>query len=83
MNNNDLVPKFPPYILGYKHVGRELQFNHRGILTTPSGSLSKIFYSITARVRSIENLGLDYLLDHDKNKYLKLVHKNIRVIPAF
>ena len=77
VNNNDLVPKVPPAIFGFKHDGKEMYFNSKGNLALgytfwqDMWDLIKGFASAWSQFRLF-----DGLTDHGMEGYIKLVDKN-------
>ncbi len=77
VNNNDLVPKVPPSILGFKHDGFEMYFNSNSKLALgytfwqDMWDLVKGFVSAWSKFKFF-----DGLTDHGMEGYIYLVDKN-------
>ena len=77
VNNNDLVPKVPPAILGFKHDGFEMYFNSGSKLALgytfwqDMWDLVKGFVSAWSKFKFF-----DGLTDHGMDGYIYLVDQN-------
>jgi triacylglycerol lipase len=70
VNNNDVVPRVPPFWLGYSHGGRELYLDRYGKLKNLSGwrRLSDRLQGLFAEFKS--KFRIDYLSDHSIMDYI-------------
>ncbi|MFN4905052.1 MAG: lipase family protein [Planctomycetota bacterium] len=72
VNNNDVVPRTPPRIMGYHHMGREIYVNRKG-------KISRIhnWLRFQDRLRGfVQGLGkgkIDYLSDHSMKEYVAII----------
>lgn len=72
VNNNDVVPRIPPRLLGYHHMGREIYVNRKG-------KISRIhnWLRFQDRLRGfMQGLGkgkIDYLSDHSMKEYVMII----------
>jgi triacylglycerol lipase len=65
-NNNDIVTKVPPFIFGYKHVGKLCYIDRKGVLRTGRVAFSVLFKNWVWG--QLERLG-DGLRDHSMGEY--------------
>ena len=79
VNNNDVVPRVPPRKLGYKHVGRFVYFTNKGTITTRISVWQRRLDRIRGRISDLGKPGTDGVKDHDMNRYVRLVRKNLDV----
>jgi len=72
VNNNDVVPRTPPRIMGYHHMGREIYVNRKG-------KISRIhnWLRFQDRLRGfVQGLGkgkIEYLSDHSMKEYVAII----------
>ena len=70
-NNNDIVPKVPPWFLGYKHIGTNVYINHYGFIRK-IGMWQKIKDQIRGHIVAVRKLELfDGMRDHSSAAYAK------------
>jgi triacylglycerol lipase len=72
VNNNDIVPRVPPMLLGYTHSGIELYLNHLGKIRQITG-----WRRVVDRARGfLDNLvkfRIDHLSDHSVLSYIDCI----------
>ncbi|MFK7767364.1 MAG: lipase family protein [Mariniblastus sp.] len=81
VNNNDIVTRVPPILLGYRHSGTEMYLDHMGRLKKVSGwkrtaDRLKGFFGGLRRGR------IDHLSDHSSPEYIDNIFKAVRAEEA-
>ncbi len=77
VNNNDLVPKVPPAILGVKHDGFEMYFNSKENLALGYTFWQDMWDLVKGLVSAWSQFKFfDGLTDHSMDGYIYLVDKN-------
>ena len=77
VNNNDLVPKVPPSIFGFKHDGKEMYFNSKGNLALGYTFWQDMWDLVKGFVSAWSQLKFfDGLTDHGMDGYIYLVDQN-------
>jgi triacylglycerol lipase len=77
VNNNDVVPRVPPQIFGYSHIGTLYYFDYKGRLRIDR-SLSwwaRFWDRVKGRFADVFDLDLDGIGDHSMDEYLRLAEK--------
>ena len=73
VNNNDIVTRSPPALLGYRHTGRELYLDAHGHLRKLNG-----WFRTKDRLRGLfggfRKFSIDYFSDHLMDDYIKNIH---------
>ena len=77
VNNNDLVPRLPPSLLGYAHSGTELYLNYLGQVRQLSG-WRRIVDRAQGSYRSLLRWKIDQLSDHSIIEYIDAVFEAVR-----
>ena len=71
VNNNDIVPKVPFYILGFKHVGNLIYLNYHGNIRSMT-PWQRIKDQWRGRLRAFQKgQAFDGLYDHSMNEYCR------------
>jgi len=76
VNNNDLVTRFPPAWLGYRHTGREMYLNANGKLRRLS-RWQRTKDRWRGFWRGLLSGKLDPLADHLQSNYIRLIHEAV------
>ena len=69
VNNNDIVPRVPPHWLGYRHIGKEIYLNSRGVIREllPWMRFRDRMRGLLASLRVWQ---IDYFSDHSMVNYI-------------
>ncbi|MCC9601062.1 lipase family protein [Stieleria sp. JC731] len=69
VNNNDIVTRVPPSLLGYRHSGSEVYFDHNGRIRK-LGVVSKRRDKWRGFIRSLKRWKIDHFSDHSIHRYI-------------
>ena len=75
VNNNDVVTRVPPRVLGYRHIGTFRYFDADGKFHTNMSKWNRFLDRMNGRFDDILKWGADGIKDHSMSGYLKLVRK--------
>ena len=75
-NNNDIVPRVPPWILGYKHIGTNVYINHYGYIRKLNWwqTIKDKFRGHITAILKLEFF--DGMRDHSSTAYAKYLWKD-------
>lgn len=79
VNNNDVVPRVPPRLLGVSHVGKFHYFKEDGEQDDNITWFEKLEDRIEGRLKDIGELGTDGIKDHSMFEYLARLEKSSRL----
>jgi len=69
VNNNDIVPRIPPAMMGYHHMGQEIYLNRKGKISYLRSWL-RVYDRILGLLASLRIFKIDYFLDHSMVEYI-------------
>ena len=69
VNNNDIVPRVPPVLLGYRHAGTEIYIDRNGKLGR-IGSMARRGDRFRGFLRSLRRFKIDHFSDHRLHGYI-------------
>lgn len=72
VNNNDIVPRFPPRFMGYHHMGREIYVNRKGKISRIHHWL-RFHDRVRGFLSGLRRGKIDYLCDHSMREYVAIV----------
>ena len=72
-NNNDIVTRTPPRLLGFSHVGSLLYIDEHQVIHNDAGFWYRFLDSVQGAIDSIPVKGLDAVEDHGMDHYLHAV----------
>ena len=72
-NNNDIVTRTPPRLLGFTHVGSLLYIDEHQVIHNDTGFWYRFLDSVQGAVHAIPEKGLDAVEDHGMEHYLHAV----------
>lgn len=72
VNNNDIVPRVPPMLLGYTHSGIELYLNHLGKIREIHG-WRRVVDRARGFLSSLVKFRIDQLSDHSVTSYIDCI----------
>ena len=75
VNNNDVVPRVPPRLTDYVHIGRVKYFDTHGGLHDELGWWEKLKDRLQGRWEDLLKPGTDGIKDHDMERYLAHLEK--------
>lgn len=73
VNNNDVVTRVPPVLLGYRHCGREVYIDRNGKLGQ-LGHVSKRRDRWQGFLRGLRRWKIDHFSDHSIHNYIDAIH---------
>jgi len=73
VNNNDVVTRIPPRVLGYRHTGTLRYFDEDGDFHAEIGYWRRLFDRIYGRLADLFHWGTDGIKDHGMEHYMSLV----------
>lgn len=76
VNNNDIVPRVPPSLLGYRHSGREVYLDLNGRIRK-LGIVSKRRDKWRGFVRALKRWKIDHFSDHSIHRYIEAILKAV------
>lgn len=76
VNNNDVVPRVPPAILGYRHCGDEVYFDRNGRIRK-LGIVSKRRDKWRGFLRGLRRWKIDHFSDHSIHCYIEAIIKAV------
>ena len=74
-NNNDIVPRVPPRLMGYSHVGSILYISEEKEIHQDPGYWFKVLDKIDGYTEAWREDGIDMKEDHDVDDYLQAIKK--------
>ena len=77
VNNNDVVTRVPPPLVGYRHSGREMYLDQLGRLRKLNGWL-RVKDRIKGLWDGLRRREIDYLSDHSISDYIDLIRKLVQ-----
>ncbi len=77
VNNNDIVTRVPPVLLGYRHSGTEQYLDHHGRLRDLKG-WRKTSDKLKGFFKELMNFRIDHLGDHGIDDYIDTIFKLVR-----
>ena len=77
VNNNDIIPRLPPRISGYSHIGQYHYFTEHGYQDDHIGWAAKLRDMIDGRIKDLFEPGTDGIKDHAMVEYLKCLNNNL------
>jgi triacylglycerol lipase len=83
VNNNDVVPRIPLRLMKYSHVGTFVYFDNEGNIHSDMGWWYRLLDTFTGRIEDFLKPGTDGIKDHDMEKYVANLEKNIDIYPKF
>jgi len=72
VNNNDAVPRFPPRLMGYHHMGREIYINRKGKISRIHNWL-RFHDRLRGFMLGLRKGKIDYLSDHSMKEYVAII----------
>jgi triacylglycerol lipase len=81
VNNYDVVPRIPPRLLKYSHVGTFLYFDEQGKIHSDLAWWYMLLDAVTGDIKDFLRPGTDGIKDHDMDRYLENLEKNINTYP--
>ncbi len=72
INNNDIVPRTPPRLLGYHHMGREIYLNRKGKISRIHQWL-RFHDRLRGFLVSLRQGKIDYFCDHSMKEYMRII----------
>ncbi|MEM8864655.1 MAG: lipase family protein [Planctomycetota bacterium] len=72
VNNNDIVPRVPPRLFGYRHTGEEIYLNRHGKISQVTGLL-RARDRFWGFVRSLRRWRVDHFSDHLMSEYIQAI----------
>jgi len=75
VNNNDIVPRMPPPLLGYRHMGQEIYLNRKGKISYLRSWL-RVYDRILGLFASLRLLKIDYFSDHSMAEYIAHIKRH-------
>ena len=72
-NNNDIVTRIPPRLMGYRHVGTYIYITESQDLSWDPGFWYQFVEVISGVINDIGYMGLDSITDHRMKNYLKAI----------
>jgi triacylglycerol lipase len=72
VNNNDVVPRTPPRLLGYHHMGREIYVNRKGKISRIHNWL-RFHDRFRGFMQGLAKWKIDYLSDHSMKEYVNII----------
>jgi triacylglycerol lipase len=72
VNNNDAVPRFPPRLIGYHHMGREIYINRKGKISRIHNWL-RFHDRLRGFMLGLQKGKIDYLSDHSMKEYVAII----------
>lgn len=76
VNNNDIVPRVPPRILGYRHAGTEIYLNRKGRISSVTGAF-KMRDRWWGFWRSLTRWRIDHFSDHLMGEYVRAIEQAV------
>lgn len=77
VNNNDIVPKVPLYIMGFRHTCEPIYLSYTGKIAKMN-KIQRFVDSMRGRIRAWSKLQLfDAVYDHSMDEYIRFLHKNL------
>lgn len=77
VNNNDIVTRVPPILLGYRHCGKEVYLNRNGKITQIS-HLGRRRDRWKGFLRGLMNWKIDHFGDHSIHQYIQAILKAVQ-----
>ena len=77
VNNNDIVTRVPPVLLGYRHSGHELYINNVGIVQEVSG-WRRVKDRLAGFLGGLVRFRIDQLSDHSTVDYIDHIYSAVR-----
>ncbi len=76
VNNNDVVPKVPLYIMGFRHTCAPVYLSYTGKITNMT-IIQRILDSIRGRIKAISKFQFfDSIYDHSMSEYIRFLKTN-------
>ena len=72
-NNNDIVTRAPARIMGYSHVGTYLYITQKQQILQDPGRWLEFLDNVTGAMESLNEIGIDGVVDHGMQHYLAAV----------
>ena len=77
VNNNDIVPRLPPRIMGFRHHGKELYLDHKGRVRRKMRFTQKFADRLRGFGKSLLRFKVDQLHDHIVDQYIGALKSSI------
>jgi triacylglycerol lipase len=77
VNNNDIVTRVPPLLLGYRHCGREVYLNRNGEIQK-LGQLMKRRDRWKGFLAGLRRFKVDHFSDHSIHRYIEAIWKAVQ-----
>ncbi|WP_019502938.1 lipase family protein [Pseudanabaena sp. PCC 6802] len=81
VNHNDIVSRIPPRSLSYSHVGTFLYFDEQGNIHSDAAWWYRFLDLVKVDINDLQKTVNDPIEDHEMDRYLKNLQKNINVYP--
>ena len=78
VNNNDIVPRVPPRLFGYRHCGAEVYLDRDGQIRK-LGLVSKRRDKWRGFIRSLKRWKIDHFVDHSIHRYIEALVEAVSV----
>lgn len=76
VNNNDIVTRLPPAIMGFRHCGTEHYIDSRGRVSRMSG-WRRVLDRVRGFVLGLGRLSIDHFSDHSIDGYVEHIHRAV------
>lgn len=76
VNNNDIVPRVPPRLFGYRHAGTEIYINRRGRVSGVTG-LMRLRDRFWGFLKSLRRWRIDHFSDHLMAEYITAIENAV------
>jgi triacylglycerol lipase len=81
VNQDDIVPRIPPRLLNYSHIGTFLYFDEQGNVHSDLAWWYRFLDLVKVDIKDLSKLGKEAFKDHDMDRYLENLEKNINTYP--
>lgn len=76
VNNNDIVPKVPLWIMGYRHTCKPIYMSYTGKIVSMN-FIQRFIDSVRGRFRALKKFQLfDSIYDHSMSEYIRFLRTN-------
>lgn len=77
VNNNDVVPKVPLWVMGFRHTCEPIYLSYAGKIVTMT-KLQRFIDSLRGRIKAASKFQFfDAIYDHSMSEYIRFLNKNI------
>lgn len=77
VNNNDIVTRVPPILLGYRHCGREVYLNRNGVISR-LGHIARRRDRWKGFLRGLRRWKIDHFADHSIHGYIDAIFAAVK-----